>query len=686
MDDSLFLHTFKLNRDMVDNLEMDLQVLNPSSAPNNECSIFIFIHAEKARRFFQHPNHSDRLSQQNVFVFENEHIVPASMVQATDKVYLLSINSELCPRLKADDSPVPSWASGLLAALHRILVIDLWDDLKKTGFKLPPIISDDDNAARVVTSFIENDFNRYREFFRSLVRPKDINHSKAKARNILIYAPDEDMVLHTLSQDLERRGLKVFSVNYQLNWIPEIGWGKGKEKYMSDTDFARLLVEKDIHHVVFRNFYDMDLCINDRVSKIWIMRELGINAISFIVDTMIEFPFLRFRYMHWLPDNIQLISASSSESYDAFSRWTSVEKVHKCPQIVEILQPVDNQLQVKSDQPEGFIVASNARLSLVKESPLLTMLILPLVREIIFHSVSIYNTYLFLIEAVAKADRIFGTPEMIAFYHFLSRVTYTIRSLLRYSIVDEAIKIAGKKGIPLKIFGSEDWGTLFPKAYVPKYLNREELNQAYQRNIVLIPTPSTTFESQHPSITKVLLLGGRVIAPRPFILPGDTRTSTLKRFYFDAIDKMGETLSQIMDGESVTPEERDVLVETFGVQSLTSVVTDIMEENRDNQMNDIIRDENTIHSISNKDKHTVETYSNFVLALFALLYGKSVNIPNITPGNGDSLLKWVSEECSGFFSKELKEIVSSRDGYIEKIKNENDVLGKVFEAVSCVEG
>ena len=679
VDDKIFLRNFSLKKVVAENDKADLNVLRLSSAPKGDYTIFIFTQADNARSFFLNPTSSYLFSKQNVYVFQNEDVIPARMFKATDSVYLLSVCSTCGSQCETDNSEVPPWTYSLFAALNRIFIFDFWDYLKKNDFCLPTIVSDDDSVLNIVKYFITHQLEKYRKFLETINNLKRKTSRGRQDKNILIYTVDSDGVFQSLYYDLQQRDKNVFLVNNHTGWIQDAGWSPQDKSFMSDVDFAKYLIERDVGCVIFKNYYDMELVNNEQLSKIWIMKELGITIISFIVDTMIEFPLVRFGFMHWLPENTQIISASSTESYDAFRKWISeekmplgAEKIHKCPQVVEFCRNGHNEVQKNKEKPESVIVASSARLFIVKEMPALTLLLVPLVREIIYNRLNIYNAYFCFIEAVAKAEELFGTEDLIPFYYYIERATLTLRSLLRYSLVDAVAKAAKKMDLPFNVFGSEDWGVLFPDAYIPKYLNRDELHQAYQKNIVLIPTPSTTFESQHPSITKVMLLGGRVIAPAPLFGENSAEIMALKRFYFATTDEVGDTLLKLAEDKCVMPREREALLETFGVNCLGNIVQELMEENIKQSSEQVLGAKKATLLMNDTDRGVVSAFSNYILQLFKATSGRS---------SYGYFLSSVKESCSIFLSQEVEEIMVSRDKYREKLKYENDIQENVLKNI-----
>ena len=667
MDDKSFLQDFHLKKANFKKDKVDLHVLRFTSAPKNDCTIFIFTQADNARIFFQNPNHATLFTPQNIFVFQNENVIPAGMFQTTDSVYLLSC----CPEIRTDAPETPPGTSELLFVLHRIFIFNLLDYLKKNSFSLPNIVSDDDYAIKIANHFITKELEKYKRLLGIINSLKKQAPTGKKEKNVLIYNIDDE-ALKSLYHDLLRRGENVFIVNNHMGWINDVGPNPQDDKLMSDVEFAEYLIENNIHYVVFRNYYDMGLMQKGQVSKIWIMRELGIHGISFYVDTMIEYPCVRFDNTHWLPDNIQVINPSVTESYDALSKWMCAKRVHKCPQVVEFSQKGNSGLQSESGKLEGVMVASNSRLDFLRQKPQVTLFIVPLAREIILHRVNVYNAYFLFIDIIAKADKLFGAEELKSFYYFIGGATLTLRSLLRYSLIACTARAARKMGLPFNIFGSEDWRVLFPDAYIPKYLNRDELHQAYQKNIVLIPTPSTTFESQHPSITKVLLLGGRSIAPAPFFGGDSIEISSLKRFYFAAAEDIGETLLKLVEDKGVRPQERDMLLGVFGVECLGDIVQGLLHSNENHKWGNILGGEQAILLMSDDDRKSISAFSDYILLLFSVFLGKC---------SEDYFLSKVKEKCFAFLSQEVEEILDSSDQYIYKLRHENDILGTVIEAI-----
>ena len=669
MDDKLFLRDFKLTPGFTKKSESTLKFLPAGSEGTRDCTIFIFTHSENARIFFLDPNRKSVLGRRNIFVLENEDAVPASVFEPDDRVFLLSIKYGC--EVEMEDTMAPLWAPDLFVVLGRVFIYELWDLLKQSGFNLPKIVTDDDYAVRMVKLFIDTQLKKYRDLLGLINRLKAQATREGKGQNILIYNV-EDPKLEALNYALRRKQQNSFIVDNRLGWKPDEGWKPEDNRFMVDEDFARFLIEKNIQYVIFENNYDIDLLKNDGVSKIWIMRELGIRGISIVVDTVIECADIRFKFMHWLPDNIQVINLSVTESYDALSKWMCAERVHKCPQVVEFSRTMSTVGKNAKERPEGVIVASSSRLYYLRTNPALTLLIVPLIREIIHQRVNLYNAYFLLVEALVKAEKFYGTGKILIFYQFLSQVTYILRSLLRFALVDRAAKYAERMEVPFNIYGSEDWGSLFPKAYTARYLSLEELHRVYEKNVVLIPTPSTTFEVQHPSITKVLLLGGRVVAPMPLMSDSNGSAPSLNRFYFSAADEIEETISEVMESACITCEERDVLLDKFGVEGLCDVVQDVMGPNNSRGSMRIWGAEEAKNFMSAEDLRAVGAYSEYVVLLFEAIQGRCTC--------GDLFSK-INDKGSAFFSQEVEECLLNKSRYITKLGYENDIQEKVLKNI-----
>lgn len=676
MDDRRFLRDFDLSGCSLKKDRIDLHSLKQSAASQVNQNIFIFTRTESAQTFFLSSAHSDSCSSSDIYVLQNEDVVPANCFCPADQVYLISVSSQHLPETEADKFLNRPWEHGLFCSLYRIFFFDLWESLERGNFKPPTIVVDDDYARRIVAHFLENQFTRYQNFLGFIRNIKKEKPGKGN-ENILIYTVDNDEVLGALGNYLREGGKKVFFVNNRLGWQQDSGYNPGECKFMTDIEFAKYLIVNEIGHVIFRNFYDM-MFHSENVNKIWIMRQLGVRAVSLVGDTMMEFPNIRFGVLHWLPDTVCIVAQSPTDSYDLFKNWMTWGRLCKSPIVVEFSRSNADLSRVdESFRPEGIMVASNSRLLMIKEHSRLTLFLVPLVREILRNDMKIHNVYFLLIHAFMEAGKLLGTEELKKFYFFGARVSLIVRSLIRYVLIDRTEKAARAVGMPFKIFGAKDWESLFPDSFVDKYLTQEELHLAYRKNIVLIPTPSSSFEGQHPSSIKVLLLGGRVIAPAPFFAHNhgkkdEAQYSSLKRFYFNTADQMEATIRRVMESSAVTPKEKELLLNVFGINSLGDTVKQLTEVGENHTWDKIPGAEEAISLMEDEDKKMIAAMSNYILLLFNTI---------LKNNSGDILISYAKKNCSSLLSQEIQELLINKDRYIEKLAHETDIHAKVLNAV-----
>lgn len=662
MDDKRFLRNFDLSQFVVTRDKVDLKVFKPNPASSNQGKIFIFSQTDTARIFFQNPDHVNICSPSDIFILKNEDVIPSSYFMSANQIYFISTCS----------APLSTNNDGLIYALYRLFMFDLWDSLAKENFALPTIIADSEESLSICVNFLKNDFIKYKIFAR-LITEMTANNKGKNNDNVFIYATDNDSVLIALRDNLSSRGKKVFFINNSTGWQPDSGYNADEMKYMSDLDFAEYLITNKIGYVLFRNYFDMETY--NQINKIWIMKQAGVTPISLIGDTMMEFPGIRFAFLHWLADTVHIINASVAESYDSFVEWTNAPEILKSPQIIEfeykekkITGPAGNP------PPEGIIVTSNSRLMIAKTNKMFTLFLVPLVRELFRINIKIHHAYYLLIHAFSEADKNIPTEDLKKFYLFGSNVTLLYRSLIRYKLIQRAESIAAKLNIPFSIYGKDDWKALFPASYVEKYLNQEELYDAYRRNIVLIPTPSTSFLSQHPSIPKVLLLGGRVIAPAPFFTDSAdkefaSQQASLKRFYFETPDNMETTIHDVMKGSAANSAEKTFLSNIYGINTLGNILVNLMDKGESNDWVDISGAKELISVMTNEEQETIGQFSQYILLMFnGLLNNSPLHI----------LLNNIEKTSSGFMAQEVREILSNRNSYIRKLKQENDILAEVL--------
>lgn len=648
MDDRDLLKEFQiLQTEAVDTPLLSLVAPSQSTYP-----IFIFTRAEKARAFFFSPDRPS-LGEAPVFVVPDSNTLPASYYPPSAAIYLLSTAVAVL-------DATTTAADQALEALYRYFIIDHWIRFAAENYQAPKIWTDDATMVPIIRVFLEKLIAPHRDLADRLValrdRPKD---------GILVLNTDHDSIFQSLYEHLHLAGHKVHQINNNTGWVAGKGVDENKCQVMDNLSFAEYLIEHRIGLVYFINFHFMDLD-KSGLSRMWILQHLHITGIAVIVDMILDG--IHPVFMRYLSSNIHVLALHTTENYRMFQRYGPTTRISKCPQIAPHPSNQTPQSVLTSASLEGLVVTSNSRLYFLKEQGLKTALLYPLFRQLMCREMPLYLTYFIFLHAIATAEQELSREAMFPFIKAIGHASIVFRTLVRYELIAQASRVANKLGIPFRIYGDQDWESLFPQDYQNRYLNKTELIALRNRNVTLDATPSGSFYSQHPVIPLILLGGGSILATAPCPTPEGPEQAVaalLERYYFANGAGIEPGLRRVLKQPGLSREEAEAVKKLFGVSTLTSLVEDVLPNGHSKKWEHIPTETEVFRQLTSSETEFLRYSSRYLLGLVQGSYQK----------------EHPSSEISSYFFQSLSLLVNDQKQYLETMRQECPYLTPWVEAV-----
>jgi hypothetical protein len=620
------------DRELLKEISVDFQKTRAGEIPfyrlgtPDQVKIYFFSKPENARSFF-----SESQKFPSITILMDEEDLPRSVFSEDQSVYLLSVSKYFDSR----EGQSPEWKGRLTMTLFRIFILEHYDALKK-GFEF---VSDSLDAISIVEEFKNTALFQYLKFEETCLRGRRCD--PLKSSGTLVYNTDSDPILESLFDYLQSTSKKVFRINGSTGWVS--GKGQSRDvKLPSAESFANDLLKNEIGEVYFRNFYDMAPTSLSGINKLWVMERLGVKAYSVAIDSLLDG--LNPILLHFLPKNVEAIALHSTESLDTFSRFLAGPRVHAAPQAIPAFRMEPVRVSA-SKSIVGLIVASGSRLSFLREQLRMSFLFLPVVKFIMERNLPIYLTYFLFIDAAEKASKVLKLKDQFIFFDQMAAYSVILRTFVRYFIIDRGIQAAKERGLSFELYGDEDWKGLFPEEFQGKYISQEDLLSRMSDRILIDPTPSTTFLSQHPMIPRYLFYGGSVIAPG-FL--DEVSPSSLSRFYFCRLGDFSSSLQNLLNVPRLLAEERAEILATFGVQKIVDRKQALTFQSG----------AAALARFSPEDRALASQFGSYCLAIFHLMILK-------TPKK--MVLDLIQKESSPEFFSEISAFVENEKTYLKSL-------------------
>jgi hypothetical protein len=586
--------------------------------------IYFFATDESAREGFAQLTSHDG---PRIFILPSEQSIPREKFRNSDRVYFLSA----CHYFDTAKGQYPEWRARFSITLFHVFMMDQWDELQQ-GYTF---ISADENAVSIFNEFISTTYFQYQKFYDHVLSERI--SSRGECKNILIYNNDGDPVMESLFDSIKASGERIFRINGKTGLVETIERDK-EIRFPTAESFANDLIQHHIGTVYFRNFYDMTSSGAPGISKLWVMQRLKIRAISIVIDSLLDG--VNPVFVHFLPRNVEVKTLHTTETYDAYKNYFPSERLHKSRQVIPTSRYEPASVQQKPI--EGVFAASGSRFSFLQNQIRVSMLLLPIAKVFAEKKLPIYLTYFLFLESAQRAEKTIALRDRFHFFDSIAAYSIILRTLIRYLLIDQTAKATREAGLSFQLFGDADWKKVFPTQYAGRYITQEELEKNLQSKILLDPTPSTTYLSQHPMIPRYLYKGGSVMAPAPL---ETSELGSLKRFYFGNLEDVQTALLTLLKNPRPTEEERRALVRDLGVDHLY----------RETSPGEALSYSQAYGKIAESDRTSIRQFDAYVLAIFRLTHLKEPR---------SSVIEFIQQNSSREFFEDISHFINHQKDYL----------------------
>lgn len=554
-------------------LEPEAGNLKLFSVGGQACSAYellIFTNEQQAKIYFGNKDDlNQKQSEKIIYFVPNENCVAKDQLSKDEFVYVFS--KKLADLFHVNiESHNTDITSALFILLYRVFVYDFWDEFVKADYHMPRILSDDERLVPYIDYFFDKVLCLYKNFYQNKIK-SNTGKLNSEYFPFLVYNADQDEVMNALYENLKAYGISGRLQNISTGWVSGKGFDQNLKNELTAEEFYDLIQRYGTQKIIFRNFYDMSPVTFYDVSKIWLLKILDKQGVCLVIDSFLDGA--HPGYFLFLDRNISIIALHTLETYDVLKIAVNQHThVYKMPQIM----PHSKVEEIKSkNRSQKTAVISNSRLFLLKNNKELTKRLMHVASIMEQKKYPIYFTYFVFLELENRVRKQFAKiDEYYELCEFAVKASIILRSLVRYRIIEKALETNFVKSHGLEIYGDEDWGTLFPDHYTHSYLNQKEIKQKYLENIILDPTPSAGFSSQHPMLLKVLSMNGRGMAPLPFLCEDDP--DFLRSVCFQDFDQIEECFKNVSTFD--IGGNKEDLSKIYGVENLTNQILNLENE------------------------------------------------------------------------------------------------------------